>query len=282
MTRKILRHAGLILLILLLLAGCGRRTADPAAENAESVSQTLSLLPEAESASEETTQSGGEDAGSSGENTSAAESASVSENAAGEESVSGSGNASGEESAEDPAGAGGEESAEESGGTDTAPESGTSSAGNAAGPEENELPEDDTPSGNDREEHKSSESGTADGGLTVTEDGWYSSKEEVALYIHTYGKLPENFLTKREAEELGWDKSYGSLWRVAPGMSIGGSRFGNYEKLLPEKKGRKYFECDIDYNGKTRGAKRIVFSNDGLVYYTGDHYESFELLYGEP
>ena len=247
MTRKILRHAGLILLILLLLAGCGRRTADPAAENAESVSQTLSLLPEAESASEETTQSGGEDAGSSGENTSAAESASSSENAAGEESVSGSGNASGEESAEDPAGAGGEESAEESGGTDTAPES-----------------------------------GTADGGLTVTEDGWYSSKEEVALYIHTYGKLPENFLTKREAEELGWDKSYGSLWRVAPGMSIGGSRFGNYEKLLPEKKGRKYFECDIDYNGKTRGAKRIVFSNDGLVYYTGDHYESFELLYGEP
>ena len=149
-------------------------------------------------------------------------------------------------------------------------------------PEENELPEDETSYGNDREEHKSSESGTADGGLTVTEDGWYSSKEEVALYIHTYGKLPENFLTKREAEELGWDKSYGSLWRVAPGMSIGGSRFGNYEKLLPEKKGRKYFECDIDYNGKTRGAKRIVFSNDGLVYYTGDHYESFELLYGEP
>ena len=64
------------------------------------------------------------------------------------------------------------------------------------------------------------------------------------------------------------------------GTAIGGSRFGNYEGLLPEAKGRTYTECDIDTVGRSsRGAKRVVFSNDGLVYYTGDHYESFELVY---
>lgn len=115
----------------------------------------------------------------------------------------------------------------------------------------------------------------------VDEDGWYSSKEEVALYIHLYGHLPGNFVTKREAQDKGW--SGGSVERyTGEGTAIGGSRFGNYEGLLPEKEGRTYTECDIDTVGAgSRGAKRIVFSNDGLIYYTGDHYESFELLYGE-
>ena len=120
--------------------------------------------------------------------------------------------------------------------------------------------------------------------LTVDEDGHYTSKEEVALYIHTYGKLPSNFISKKEAEELGWKKKdgeAGQLHAVAPGMSIGGSSFGNYEGLLPEKKGRKYYECDINYKKGNRGAERIVYSNDGLIFYTGDHYESFEQLYQE-
>ena len=114
----------------------------------------------------------------------------------------------------------------------------------------------------------------------IDEEGSYTSKEDVALYIHTYGHLPGNFITKKEAQALGW--SGGSLEPYAPGKCIGGSRFGNYEGLLPEAEGRTYTECDIDTLGaKSRGAKRIVFSNDGLIYYTGDHYESFELLYGE-
>ena len=87
------------------------------------------------------------------------------------------------------------------------------------------------------------------------------------------------YLTKKEAEELGWDSYRGNLWDVAPGKSIGGSYFGNYEGLLPSKKGRKYYECDIDYNGGRRGAKRIIYSNDGLIFYTDDHYKSFEQLY---
>ncbi len=123
-----------------------------------------------------------------------------------------------------------------------------------------------------------------DNGLTVEKDGHYTSKEEVALYLHIYGELPSNFITKREAEDLGWKKKdgqAGQLHVVAPGMSIGGSKFGNYEGLLPEKKGRQYYECDINYVKGNRGAERIVYSNDGLIFYTGDHYESFEQLYPE-
>lgn len=109
--------------------------------------------------------------------------------------------------------------------------------------------------------------------------GYYTTKDDVALYIHTYGYLPENFMRKNEARQLGWEG--GSLEAYAPGMCIGGDRFGNYEGLLPED--REYTECDIDTMGQSsRGAKRIVFSEDGLIYYTDDHYESFELLYGEP
>ena len=115
----------------------------------------------------------------------------------------------------------------------------------------------------------------------ITEDGAYSSKEEVAEYLHQFGHLPSNYLTKKEAQALGWVASEGNLWQVAPGMSIGGDRFGNREGLLPEAQGRQYYECDIDFDGKYRNAKRIVFSNDGLIYYTEDHYESFQLLCGE-
>ncbi|MBQ6589039.1 MAG: ribonuclease [Butyrivibrio sp.] len=116
---------------------------------------------------------------------------------------------------------------------------------------------------------------------TIDEDGVYTSKDDVANYISVYGKLPSNFITKKEAKKLGWPG--GSLEKYAPGKCIGGDYFGNYEGLLPTKKGRKYYECDIDTLGKSkRGAKRIIYSNDGLIYYTGNHYESFELLYGEP
>ena len=115
---------------------------------------------------------------------------------------------------------------------------------------------------------------------TLPEDGWYSDKDNVALYIHLYGKLPSNFLSKNKARnQYGWE--YGPLDALAPGMSIGGSQFGNNEGLLPDAPGRTWTECDIDTVGKdSRGAKRIVFSNDGLIYYTEDHYETFELLYG--
>lgn len=114
--------------------------------------------------------------------------------------------------------------------------------------------------------------------VQIDPDGSYTSAEDVALYIHVYGVLPQNFITKEEARALGWEG--GGLEAYAPGMCIGGDRFGNYEGLLPED--REYTECDIDTLGQeNRGAKRLVFSDDGLIYYTEDHYESFILLYGE-
>ena len=115
----------------------------------------------------------------------------------------------------------------------------------------------------------------------LDEHGSYDSKDDVALFIHTYGRLPDNYITKAEAEKAGW--SGGSVEKYCPGKCIGGSRFGNYEGLLPDKSGREWTECDINtLSVSSRGAERIVFSNDGLIYYTPDHYSSFELLYGEP
>ena len=113
----------------------------------------------------------------------------------------------------------------------------------------------------------------------ITEDGTYTTKNDVALYLHLYGHLPDNFITKKEAKSLGWGG--GSVEDYAPGKCIGGDRFGNYEGLLPAD--RSYHECDINTLGaKSRGAERLVFSDDGLIYYTGDHYNTFTLLYGTP
>ncbi len=115
---------------------------------------------------------------------------------------------------------------------------------------------------------------------TLDEDGVYTSKEDVALYLTLYGSLPDNFITKAQARDLGWEG--GSLEPYAPGKCIGGSYFGNYEGLLPEVEGRTYTECDIGTLGAdSRGAERLVYSSDGLIYYTGDHYETFTLLYGD-
>lgn len=116
----------------------------------------------------------------------------------------------------------------------------------------------------------------------IEKDGWYSSKEEVAEYLEIYNELPDNYITKKEARDLGWISSEGNLWDVAYGMSIGGDVFGNREGLLPKEKGRIYYECDIDYEGGYRdNGKRIVYSNDGLIFYTEDHYNSFEELSDE-
>lgn len=120
---------------------------------------------------------------------------------------------------------------------------------------------------------------TAPGSHQLDPDGSYTTKEDVSLYLHLYGRLPENFITKSQARALGWKK--GSLEPYAPGKCIGGDVFQNRERLLPA--GHTYYECDIDtLGGGSRGARRIVYSSDGLIYYTADHYASFTLLYGEP
>lgn len=113
----------------------------------------------------------------------------------------------------------------------------------------------------------------------LDEDGRYTDPYEVAEYIFTYNKLPLNFITKKEAVEAGWESDKGNLWEVTDEMSIGGDYFGNREGILPKKDGRKWFECDVNYSGGYRGEERIVYSNDGLIYYTDDHYKTFTRLY---
>ena len=110
----------------------------------------------------------------------------------------------------------------------------------------------------------------------VTEEpGPIIEPQRIADYLFEHGELPENFITKQEAKDLGWDSSWNYVSDVAPGMSIGGDYFGNYEGKLPKIKGRKYYECDCWYTGGKRNAYRIIYSNDGHVWYTEDHYNTF-------
>lgn len=102
-----------------------------------------------------------------------------------------------------------------------------------------------------------------------------TAPQDIADYIFAHGTLPDNFLTKSEARQLGWDSSQNYVSDVAPGYSIGGDRFGNYEGLLPDASGRKWYEADANYTAGPRGAERILYSSDGLVYYTSDHYQTF-------
>lgn len=98
----------------------------------------------------------------------------------------------------------------------------------------------------------------------------------VSKYILENGKLPDYYITKKEAMNLGWIASKGNLCEVAPGKAIGGDYFTNREKILPMTKNRKWYEVDVNYNCGNRGADRILFSNDGLVYVTYDHYKTFQ------
>lgn len=117
----------------------------------------------------------------------------------------------------------------------------------------------------------------------VTEEpGPLDEAQRIADYIFEHGELPDNFLTKKEAQALGWQNGCRYVSDAAPGMSIGGDYFGNYEKQLPVVKGRKYYEADCFYQGGPRNEYRIIYSNDGHVWYTEDHYNTFTELFPTP
>ena len=113
----------------------------------------------------------------------------------------------------------------------------------------------------------------------VVKGGEYTSTQQVAEYIHIYGELPSNFITKNEARKLGWNPKKGNLWEVTDHKSIGGDIFTNRQKVLPHVKGRIWHECDVNYQGGYRQTDRLVYSNDGLIYFTNDHYRTFTQLY---
>lgn len=103
-----------------------------------------------------------------------------------------------------------------------------------------------------------------------------TNDELVVKYLKEHGELPDYYITKSEAKSMGWVPSKGNLCEVAPGKAIGGDVWTNRQKSLPTKSGRKYYEADLNYNCGNRNADRVVFSNDGLVFVTFDHYRSFE------
>lgn len=142
---------------------------------------------------------------------------------------------------------------------------------------EDPAPEEDPGTSSGSEELPYEEVQAPEEEAVLDEDGTYNSAEDVSLYLYTYNHLPSNYITKSEARDMGW--TGGSVEKYAPGCAIGGDRFGNREGVLPAG---NYHECDIDtIGGSGRGAKRIVYSDDGRIYYTEDHYETFTLLYGE-
>lgn len=143
------------------------------------------------------------------------------------------------------------------------------------------LPSNDPPASSPTQENSttSSSDSSEETDITITKDGRYHSRDEVALYLHTYGKLPSNYITKHKAMNQGWIPEEGNLWEITEQMSIGGDIFRNRERKLPHAETRTWYECDIDYEGGKRGAKRIVYSSDGLIYYTADHYKTFIQLY---
>ncbi len=142
------------------------------------------------------------------------------------------------------------------------------------GSSETAVPE-ETPDEPELPDAPEADPGTSDS--AVTEGAYYYDLEHVVLYLDRYGVLPDNYITKDEARALGWEG--GSVENYLDGAAIGGDRFGNREGLLPKAAGRSYTECDIDTDGQSsRSAKRLVFSNDGLYFYTEDHYETFDEL----
>ena len=121
---------------------------------------------------------------------------------------------------------------------------------------------------------------TAKPTATPEPEGPIIEPQAIADYLFSHDmQLPDNFITKKEAQQLGWDSSYNYLSDVAPGKSIGGDRFGNYEGLLPTGKGITYKEADCYYTRGKRNGHRVVFSSEGRVWYTGDHYNSFQELF---
>ncbi|MBE6005805.1 MAG: hypothetical protein E7238_01355 [Sarcina sp.] len=266
----------LLCISLAAVTGCGKgKTQSPQetaqeAEVSADAEETPQDTEEENSASEEEGDSGGEDTGSGYDSGEGEDSYSEDQEGSGEDTYSEAGDA-GEDSWNEY-----EEAAETSGGDQEGGdgEEYTAEEGDSDG---SGYQEDDS-SGQEEgsSEEKSYEEQYSGSGGQIDENGIYTTAEDVALYIHTYGRLPGNFMTKKEARNKGW--SGGSLEKYAPGMCIGGDRFGNYEKVLPEG---RYRECDINTLGKKkRGAERLIYSDDGRIYYTSDHYETFTLLYG--
>ncbi len=106
---------------------------------------------------------------------------------------------------------------------------------------------------------------------TVAADWW----------MYYLNELPDYYITKTEAYEMGWNNLKGNLAKVAPNHMIFGGVYKNKNKVLPDREGRIWYEADINYTNGYRNRQRVVFSNDGLIFATYDHYDTFIEVIGE-
>lgn len=94
-------------------------------------------------------------------------------------------------------------------------------------------------------------------------------------WLKHYGILPDYYITSNEAKKFGWNPKLGNLSTVCQGKMIFGGVYKNINKHLPTNYNRIWYEADINYNNGYRGTERILFSNDGLIFVTYDHYKTF-------
>lgn len=97
---------------------------------------------------------------------------------------------------------------------------------------------------------------------------------ETVTSLRRTDRLPARYVAKDAAQAFGWRPGV-DLCRVLPSHAIGGDRFANREGRLPDRHGRTWGEADLDFDCGRRGPRRLVFSNDGLMFVTLDHYETF-------
>lgn len=98
----------------------------------------------------------------------------------------------------------------------------------------------------------------------------------VVRWLQQHHRLPDVYLTKSEARRQGWNPAKGNLCKVLPGRAIGGDRFSNREQRLPMQAGRQWYEADVNDDCGHRDTDRLLYSSDGLIYLTTDHYRSFK------
>ena len=94
-------------------------------------------------------------------------------------------------------------------------------------------------------------------------------------YLFFLHRLPPEYVTKDEEKNAGWKNKKGNLDTVLPGKSIGGDIYRNDDRKLPHKNGRTWYEADINYTGGYRNHDRVLYSDDGLIFITYDHYHTY-------
>ena len=92
--------------------------------------------------------------------------------------------------------------------------------------------------------------------------------------LKNFQKLPEYYITLSEAIKHGWQNGK-SPAKYFPNKMIAGGIYKNQNHHLPDAPNRIWYEADINYYEGKRNRHRILWSNDGLIFVTYDHYQTF-------